>query len=105
MEFCGFLLLCFDPLSPIKRAKKPPIDRFHCLGMESTQFFIFKLEEEVKSALLLLLPALIAESPFFVSGSGLGCLLVVAFVQAKKRCRRLFFMPVLSLPILCLTSN
>jgi hypothetical protein len=42
-----------------------------------TQLF-FKLEEEGKPALLLLLPALIAEAPVFGSASGLGCRLVEA---------------------------
>jgi hypothetical protein len=44
--------------------------------------FIFKLEEEVKSALLLLLLGLYAESAVFELASGLGCMLVVAIAQA-----------------------
>jgi hypothetical protein len=58
--------------------------------------FIFKLEEEESAALLLHLPKLFAETAVLGSASGFGCRLVVAFPQAKKRCRRLFFMPVLS---------
>jgi hypothetical protein len=41
---------------------------------------IFKLEEET-TALLLLLPALIAEMPVFGSASGSGCRLVVGIPQ------------------------
>jgi hypothetical protein len=47
-------------------------------------FFIFKLEEEEMSALLLHLPAFNAESPIFCSASGLGCRLVVGFAQAAQ---------------------
>jgi hypothetical protein len=42
---------------------------------------IFKLEEEENTTLLLHLPTLFTEAPVFVSASGLGCLLVVAFAQ------------------------
>ncbi len=66
---------------------------------------IFKLEEEGMPTLLLHLPKLVAETAVFCSAAGLDRRLVVAFLQAKKRSRRLFFMPVLSLPILCLISN
>jgi hypothetical protein len=45
-------------------------------------FLIFKLEEEVNTALLLHLPKVFAETTFFGSASGLGCCLVVATVQA-----------------------
>jgi hypothetical protein len=45
------------------------------------QVFIFKLEEEENSALLLLLPALIAETTVFGSAPALGCWLVVATPQ------------------------
>jgi hypothetical protein len=47
------------------------------------QFFIFKLEEETPP-LLLHLPKLFAETPFFGSASGLGCLLVVEPLQAAQ---------------------
>jgi hypothetical protein len=50
-----------------------------------SQGFIFKLEEEVKSALLLLLPGLYAESAVFELASGLGCMLVVAIAQAPMK--------------------
>jgi hypothetical protein len=45
-------------------------------------FFIFKLQEEENTTLLLLLPALFAEDCVFSSASGLGCLQVVATPQA-----------------------
>jgi hypothetical protein len=44
--------------------------------------FIFKLEEEESTALLLHLPLLIAETAVFGSASVLGCCLVVAIAQA-----------------------
>jgi hypothetical protein len=44
---------------------------------------IFKLEEEVKPALLLLLPKRFAETADFGSASDLGCRLVVSFAQAR----------------------
>jgi hypothetical protein len=43
---------------------------------------IFKLEEEGKPALLLLLPKVFAEDCFFASASVLGCGLVVERLQA-----------------------
>jgi hypothetical protein len=46
-------------------------------------FFIFKLEEEEKPALLLHLPKLFAETAVFCSASGFGCRLVVAFPQGS----------------------
>jgi hypothetical protein len=45
---------------------------------------IFKLEEEEKPALLLLLPKLFAETAVFGSAVGLGCRLVVGFPQAVQ---------------------
>jgi hypothetical protein len=42
----------------------------------------FKLEEEEKPALLLLLPKVRAETAVFGSAVGLGCWLVVAIAQA-----------------------
>jgi hypothetical protein len=44
--------------------------------------FIFKLEEEVNTALLLHLLKVFAENCFFGSASGLGCRVVVAIAQA-----------------------
>jgi hypothetical protein len=44
--------------------------------------FIFKLEEEGNTALLLHLPASFAEGCVFVSAAFLGCCLVVASAQA-----------------------
>jgi hypothetical protein len=48
------------------------------------QVLIFKLEEEGNTALLHHLPVLLAETAFFGSASGLGCVLVVAIVQPAK---------------------
>jgi hypothetical protein len=52
-------------------------------------FFIFKLEEEESTALLLHLLKLYAVDCFFASAAGLGCRLVVAVAQpgyaTKKR--------------------
>jgi hypothetical protein len=45
------------------------------------QNLIFKLEEEEKPALLLLLPKVFAEIAILGSTSGLGCRLVVAAAQ------------------------
>jgi hypothetical protein len=56
--------------------------RLLCGNLPLRPFFIFKLEEEGKPALLLLLPTLFAEYCFFGSAFGLGCWLVVAIAQA-----------------------
>jgi hypothetical protein len=48
------------------------------------QVFIFKLEEEGNTALLLHLPKLFAESSVFWFATGLGCRLVVAIAQAVE---------------------
>jgi hypothetical protein len=48
----------------------------------TNKFLIFKLEEEVKPALLLLLPVLIAETTVLDSALGIRCWLVVAIAQA-----------------------
>jgi hypothetical protein len=61
---------------------------------ELVYVFIFKLEEEGKPALLLLLPVLFAESAVLVLEFGLGCILVVATAQVvyswRKVCCGLF---------------
>ena len=46
--------------------------------------FIFKLEEEENTALLLHLPKLFAETAVFGSATGSGCRLVVGFAQAVQ---------------------
>jgi hypothetical protein len=59
-----------------------------CLGM----FFIFKLEEEGNTALLLLLPKDLAKDCILESAKGKRCCLVVATSQAsaKNQHRRAF---------------
>jgi hypothetical protein len=58
------------------------------------QGLFFKLEEEENPTLLLHLLKVKVETAVFGSASPMRCRLVVAFLQAKKRYRRLFFIPV-----------
>jgi hypothetical protein len=52
------------------------------VDQNSVGFLIFKLEEEEKLTLLLLLPESFAETAVSGSTSGMRCLLVVGFAQA-----------------------